>query len=140
VIVADTSGLLAALDGDEIHHDRCRSVVEQAHDPLAVSPFVLCELDYLVQRKMGVAAEVTLLTDVARGAYRLAGFTASDVGTAVELVERYSDLSLGLADASVMVLADRVGSHDLLTLDERHFRAVRALDGRPFRLLPADLD
>jgi predicted nucleic acid-binding protein len=43
-----------------------------------------------------------------------------------------------LTDASVVVLADRYGAKDILTLDERHFRVVRTRDRRPFRLLPAD--
>jgi predicted nucleic acid-binding protein len=47
-------------------------------------------------------------------------------------------LGPGLADASIVVLADRYATLDLLTLDERHFRAVRGLGNRPFRLLPAD--
>lgn len=53
-------------------------------------------------------------------------------------MDRYAALELGLADASVVVLAGRTGCRDLLTLDQRHFRAVVAPDGRPFRLLPAD--
>ncbi|MGL5928062.1 MAG: hypothetical protein ACRCY8_03915, partial [Dermatophilaceae bacterium] len=59
---------------------------------------------------------------------------------AVEVDRRYADLGLGAADASLVVLAAEYADHDLLTLDERHLRAVRPLDGGTFRLLPADLD
>ena len=45
---------------------------------------------------------------------------------------------LGLADASIAVLAERYACSDVLTLDQRHFRVVQGPDGRPFRLLPAD--
>jgi predicted nucleic acid-binding protein len=45
---------------------------------------------------------------------------------------------LGLADASIIVLARRYGCHDILTLDERHFRAITGPGGRPFRILPRD--
>ena len=55
------------------------------------------------------------------------------------IIQQYSDLGLGLADASILVLADRHGATDILTLDQRHFRAVRGRAGRNFRLLPADL-
>ena len=47
-------------------------------------------------------------------------------------------LELGLADASIAVLAARLDADAVLTLDERHFRALRGPGGRPFRLLPAD--
>ena len=79
-----------------------------------------------------------LLAQVAGGAYQLEPFTDADVEVALGVLERYAGLDLGLADASLVVLASRHGSRDILTLDERHFRAVAALDGRPFRLLPAD--
>jgi predicted nucleic acid-binding protein len=53
-------------------------------------------------------------------------------------VARYADLDVGLADASIVVLAARHDTRDVLTLDERHFRAVRTLDRKRFRLWPAD--
>jgi predicted nucleic acid-binding protein len=81
-------------------------------------------------------------SEVVRGAYRLEPFEPTDVPRARELMARYSSLRLGLTDASIVVLADRYGTKDILTLDltldERHFRVVRTSDRRSFRLLPAD--
>jgi predicted nucleic acid-binding protein len=138
MIIADTSGLLAALDPDEVHHDACRRIVETAAEPLMMSPFVLCELDYLVIRKLGTAAELLLLDDVAAGAYRLAPMESGDVASARSVVDRYRDLGIGLTDASVAVLADRHDTADVLSLDRRHFRAMTRANGEPFRLLPED--
>jgi predicted nucleic acid-binding protein len=76
---------------------------------------------------------------VTAGAYQLEPIDTADVAACLDAIERFRDLALGIADASIVVLAARHGTHDLLTLDERHFRAVAALDGRPFRILPADL-
>ena len=70
--------------------------------------------------------------------YRLEPFTQADVATARDVITRYADLEIGLADASIVVLAGRYDVRDVLTLDERHFRALRTLDRRRFRLLPAD--
>jgi predicted nucleic acid-binding protein len=70
--------------------------------------------------------------------YELAGFGVNDVATAVDVVQRYHDLEIGLTDASIVVLAARYGTDRVFTLDERHFRPLRTLAGRPFRLLPAD--
>lgn len=50
--------------------------------------------------------------------------------------QRYADLNLGLVDASLVVLAERYQTVDLLTLDNRHFHAVQPLQGGAFRLLP----
>jgi predicted nucleic acid-binding protein len=51
---------------------------------------------------------------------------------------KYKTLGIGVADASIVVLAERHGTRDVLTLDQRHFRALRTTKGKPFRILPAD--
>ncbi len=138
MIVLDTSGLLAAIDASQRHHDAARRALESAAPPWCLSPFVLAELDYLLATRVSQDAERAFLSEVGRGVYRLEAFDAEDIGSAERLIGRYRDLEIGLADASLVVLAHRYGVRDLLTLNERHFRALRAAGGRPFRLLPAD--
>ena len=48
------------------------------------------------------------------------------------------NLNLGLADASIAVLAERYRCRSVLTLDQRHFRVILGPGGQPFRLLPFD--
>ena len=87
---------------------------------------------------MGQHAQVAFLAEVEREAYRLESFDAADVAEARLLVEKYRDLSIGLADASIAVIASRYGVRDVLTLDERHFRVIVGPGAKAFRLLPAD--
>jgi len=87
---------------------------------------------------VGALAQHALLEEVARGAYRLEPFLANDVAEAARIVARYPALHIGVADASIVVLAGRHGVRDVLTLDRRHFRVLRRPNGRPFRLLPED--
>lgn len=134
----DTSGLLAAIDGSHRHHAAAVAALREADAPLLLSPFVLAELDYLLATKVSQEAAVALLDQVATGAYRLEPMAADDVARASEVITKYRDLQIGLADASMVVLAERHGTLDLLTLDERHFRAMSGPGGKPFRLLPAD--
>lgn len=138
MIVVDASALFAALDQAEPKHEQVVTVLASTHQALVLSPFVLAELDYFLLRHLGVATELGFLAEVARGTYELAGFDAEDVARAHDVIDRYGDLRIGVTDASIVVLADRYGTDRVLTLDERHFRAVRTLDGRPFTLLPAD--
>lgn len=138
MILLDTSGLLSAIDGSQRHHAAARRALEAAPPPWLLSPFVLAELDDLLATRVGVPAERALLAEVGRGVYRLEAFDADDVAAAERLIRRYVALEIGLADASLVVLAARYGVRDLLTLDERHFRALRGPGGRPFRILPAD--
>ncbi len=138
MIVLDTGGLYAALDANETLHGRAVAALAAARPPRLLSPFVLAELDYLIGSRVGHAAQLALLDEITRGAYRLDEFTTEDVGDARRVMERYADLRIGLADASVVVLASRHRTLDLLCTDERHFRALRGAGGKPFRLLPFD--
>jgi predicted nucleic acid-binding protein len=138
VILLDTSGLLAALDESQRHHRECAAALSVAPPPLLLSPFVLAELDYLLMRHIGRAAQRALLDEVARGAYRLEPFSADDVARAGEIVEQYADLEIGLADASIVILGRRYAVADVLTLDQRHFRSMRIEGRRRFRILPFD--
>lgn len=138
MIILDTSGLLAAIDGSQRHHRSALAALQDAPPPWLLSPFVLAELDYLLATRIGVDAERAMLAEVGRGVYRLESFNADEVAAAERIVGRHAKFEIGLADASLVVLATRYGVRDLLTLDERHFRAIRGPNGKPFRLLPAD--
>ena len=138
MILLDTSGLLAALAGNQRMHQAAKEALEQARPPFVLSPFVLAELDYLFAREAGIDAELVLLSEVATGAYDLVPFLHEDLAEAVEVIVRYRDLGIGLADASLVVLAGRFQTDRVLTLDERHFRALRTPLGKPFIILPAD--
>ena len=101
-------------------------------------PFVLAELDYLLAKRVSASVARNLVDDVAAGAYQLEPFNIDDLAAAIEIMDRLPGVNLGLADASIVVLAKRHRVHDVLTLDERHFRLLRGPGGRPFRILPAD--
>jgi uncharacterized protein len=137
VILLDTSGLWAALDKSQRHHEAAAEILREATAPLVLSPFVLAELDYLLATRIGPHAALALLEDVSRGAYALAPFDSSDVNAARDVVARFGE-DIGLADASIVVLAQRHKTNAVLTLDERHFRTLRGSGDKPFRLLPLD--
>ncbi len=138
MIVVDTSGLLAALFPDQRHHAECARILTEREGPFLLSPFVLAELDYLVAKLAHVENELRLLREVISGAYTLTPFSGDDVQEASQVIEQYADFQIGLADASIVVLARRHRTREVLTLDERHFRALTGPEGQPFRILPVD--
>lgn len=138
MIICDTSGLIAAYSATDPQHRRVTQILRGDRGPLVLSPFVLAELDYLTAARAGVTAELKVLDDVAAGVYMLADFTAADISHSAAIVARYRSLRIGLADASLVVLAGRYRTTRLLTFDERHFRAIRPEYGQAFALLPAD--
>ena len=138
MILLDTSGLLVARDASQRHHRECAATLGAASPPLLLSPFVVAELDYLLMRHVGRHAQAALLDEVAIGAYQLEQFNAADIARAKEVMVQYADLEIGLADASIVVLARRHAIAEVLTLDERHFRAMRVEGRKRFRVLPFD--
>ena len=138
MIVLDTSGLFAYLNEPTPDRERIRRALEEDTGPLILSSYVLAELDHLVATGVGVTQELMLLHDVAAGAYELTHLDASELDAAIAVIERYREHNIGLADASIVVLAGRYGTDRVLTLDERHFRTLRTPAGKPFTILPTD--
>lgn len=136
-IVADSGALYALYDADDAHHEAVTRVLQQRRGPLVVPSVILAEVDYLLREFLGVDAELAFLKGIAQGAYRLEPFTGADLERCLELIEMHRAMDIGLADASVAALAERLGIRTLLTVDERDFRAIRPKSGF-FTLLPAD--
>lgn len=118
-------------------HAAVLATMEQWPGELVVSAFTAAEADHLVLSRLGVDAELALIEDLAV-TYTVQSLDPRGLETARKLCAQYRDIELGLADASMVVLADRWSTHTLATFDQRHFRVVCALDGKPFTLLPAD--
>ena len=124
-LICDTGPLLAALDAADPDHERCARLLIDADEDLVVPVLVLAELDHWCARRLAPEAWLVFLDDLLAGVYRVEPPTVSDLARCRELQDRYADLALGIVDASVVALAERLGEPKVATLDQRHFRAVR---------------
>lgn len=136
VLVCDTSGLIAYFDASDAHHGAVTTAIEADPGPFIVSPYVLAELDYLLATRRGVNAQLAVLRELTGGAWTLPCCEVDEVRAAGDFVERYRDQDIGIADASIVVLAGRFKTDRILTLDHRHFRVLRTVSGNSFALLP----
>jgi predicted nucleic acid-binding protein len=137
-LIADSGALYALYDADDQHHLRVRSALEAYRGPIVVPTAILAELDYLLREFLDIEAELDFLESLQNGAFLLEPFTSSDLERCRELLAKYRDLDLGLADTAVIATAERLETDQILTVDERHFRAIVSKKGRPFTLFPAD--
>jgi len=137
-LIVDAGALYAQADADEPAHEAVCEVLRAERGELVTSQFVVAEADYLILRRLGVDAELRFLEDLAEGTYLADTLAPADLAIARDIAARYRDLELGLADASLVVLANRWGTRRILTLDERAFRTVKPLQGDSFTVLPAD--
>jgi predicted nucleic acid-binding protein len=137
VIVADTGAVIALIDAADQHHQTLRRVFEAEPDLWVLPWAILPEVDYIVSSRLGAPAAVAFRADLADGLFTVEWNEGSDLQRAVELDERYADLALGLVDAVVMAIAERLEAQAIATLDLRDFASVE-LAGRP-ALWPRDL-
>jgi predicted nucleic acid-binding protein len=132
--VVDAGPLYATADADDDDHERCRAVLSRAELRLVIPALVVAEATYFVGRRLGAAAEAAFLRGL-RG-FDVEGPAGDDFERIAELVETYADFPLGGTDASVIALAERIDAEVVITLDRRHFAAVRPRHREAFQLLP----
>jgi predicted nucleic acid-binding protein len=142
VVVADTSGLLAALDDSHPQRAAAKAALDEA-GALIVSPLLLAELDHVGARVLGTAATWDAIDDLARwakaGRVLFPEITPAVLDAAQSLRRRYSGLRLDLADAVNVVVAAQFRTNAVLTLDFRDYRAITPLSAHEaFVILPVD--
>ena len=135
-LILDTGPLLAALDAADREHEACAALVVSAREDLIIPALVLAELDYWCSRRLGADAWLVFLDDVLAGAYRVEPPIVADLTRCRELQTQYRSLGLGIVDASVLALAERLAERKVATLDQRHFRAIRPAHVDALQLLP----
>jgi hypothetical protein len=128
--------LLAALDAADPDHGPCAKLIAEAHADLIVPTLVLAELDYWCHERLTPDVWLGFLEDVLAGAYRVENPTHGDLVRSRELQDTYADLKVGVVDASVLALAERLGESKLATLDHRHFGTMRPRHVEALDLLP----
>lgn len=143
IVVADTSGLLAALDSAHPEHQGATEAL-MAAGLLVMSPLLLAEIDHVATRELGREAAASAVDDIRRwmrvSRIIVPEVTETHLATAQAVRARYRGLDLDLADAVNVALAADYDTDAVLTLDRRDFRAVRPLGRhKSFRLLPDDL-
>ena len=136
-LILDTGPLLAALDANDPDHPSCASLIVDAREDLIVPGLVLAELDYWCHERLDASAWLVFLEDLLEGAYRLEQPGLGDLRRCGELQAQYEDLELGVVDASIVALAERLREERIATLDRRHFSVVRPEHVEALTLLPA---
>lgn len=134
VVLVDTGPLVALFDPSDHARESCRealSALDRAD--LVTSEAVITEAMYLLA--FSTRAQVALLTFLAAGKPRVESLTTADLQRAAELVEKYSSLPMDYADATLVVLAERLRTSRVFTLDRRDFSVYRVRRGK-FRVIP----
>ena len=137
MIVADTGAVIALIDADDRHHAPLRALFESDPDAWVLPWAILPEVDYLLSAHVGARAQEAFFTDLAGGTFSVEWGDEVDLANAHRICLRHKGLRMGLVDAVVIAIAERLRPEAIATLDLRHLGAV-PIRGNP-RLVPRDL-
>jgi predicted nucleic acid-binding protein len=136
VIVVDTGVLLAAVSSRDRHHRESAEVLAAHAGELVTPALVIAETSWMIESVMGPQAESAFVTSVANGELGVEDLGTDDYRRCAELIAQYADLGLGLVDASVVAVAERLGLATVATLNRRDFLVVRPNHCEALELLP----
>jgi predicted nucleic acid-binding protein len=131
MILADTGFWIALANRRDRHHKVAKSRAASIRDRLVTTWPVLTETCHLLMR-LGVDAELRFVRAVERGAVDVFALDDSHLPRIATLLEKYRDLPMDLADASLVIAAEVLGSGRILSTDERDFRTYRWKNTKPF--------
>lgn len=136
MIVCDSGPLLAVIDRKDRHHETVTAFFDALQGEVVVPSPIVAEVRYLIAKKLGPEAEVRFLDGILNGELTVAEPTDVDWARMSHLMRQYADFAFGVAHASVVAIAERFGVGQIVTIDRRHFRAVRPEHRAAFELVP----
>ncbi len=136
--VVDSGPLYAAVDTDDQDHERCLTVLRRPELRLVIPALALAEATYLVGSRLGPKIEAQFLAGLDE--LDVQAPTTEDWRRMSALVQRYTNLSLGGVDASVIAMAERLRTDLVITLDQQRFAAIQPRHCRALRLLPEGVE
>ncbi len=132
--IVDAGPLYAAADADDRDHAASVATLSRPDLSLVLAALVVAEATYFIGGRLGPGAERAFLDGLA--GFDVEGPNSDDFTRMAELVNQYKDFPLGGTDASVVALAERLDAKVIVTLDRRHFSAVKPRHCKAFELLP----
>jgi hypothetical protein len=136
-LVVDTGPVVAFMDRRDPRHDEAFELITGTREDIVIPAPNLVEIDYWLRKRTSAQHWRALIDDIAEGSFHVRDLELADLRRAVELEAQYDDLPLGIVDASVIAICERLGETKLATFDRRHFSVVRPRHCDAFTLLPA---
>ena len=134
IAIVDSGPLLASANVADPRHGSCLEALQSPTYQLVIPALCIAEVTYLLGRRKGPSAESAFLRGLEQ--FDVQAPLPGEWSRVAHLVEQYEGMGLGGTDASVVSLAERFKTDIILTLDHRHFRAIRPTHCDAFRLLP----
>jgi predicted nucleic acid-binding protein len=135
VIIADTGFWLALANSRDRFHTAAVRALDRLREPLVCTWPVMTETCHVLASRLGIDAELAFVRSANDGAFSIFALEPHHLPRLHALIEKYRDLRMDLADASLVLLAEELGTGRILSTDQRDFGAYRWKSRKPFRNL-----
>ena len=115
MLIVDTGPLVDYLNSNDPDHTRCAALLESRTDDLLVTPYVVTEACYLVGKYVGAEAEINIVEALAAGDLNQIETAPGDLTRMAELMRQYVGFPLGVTDASVIAVSERLKASEVAT-------------------------
>jgi predicted nucleic acid-binding protein len=117
-------------------HDRCARLLDDAYERRVIPSPVLVELEFWCAKSLPPGAFCGVLEEIDENRLYVADLLPEDYRRVKKLLETYADLRVGLVDAAILAIVERLREPKLATLDHRHFTVMRPRHVEALELLP----
>lgn len=133
MIAVDTGPIVALFDKNDNYHSVCHNIIRTLKMPLATTVPVLTEAFYLLSFSWQLQDD--LWEFIVEGNLQIYNLGRDLLKTCRELMRKYHDLPMDLADASLVAMADAENIRTIFTLD-KDFKVYKTKQNKHFKLLP----
>lgn len=138
MIIADTGLWIALAHSQDQYHGlarKCLAELSTRNERLITTCAVMTETCHLLLARAGSDAQLSFIEKYRRRLFDVFELQAGHAAEIARLMEKYADLPMDLADASLVILAEHLGHGRILSTDERDFRTYRWKNRKPFENL-----
>ncbi|AFZ11462.1 MAG: PIN domain-containing protein [Crinalium sp.] len=135
MIIVDTGFWLALVDQKDTYHEAAKKALKQYNEPLITTWCVITETCYLLLTRKGVKAQIAFINSLNQGLFTVFNLEPEHGVKIAQLMEKYADLPMDLADASLVILAEHLGHGRIFSVDQRDFNTYRWKQTYPFENL-----
>ena len=135
MIIVDTGFWLALIDQKDTYHETAKQALKKYNEPLITTWCVVTETCYLLLTRKGVQTQVTFLNSLEQELFTVFNLESHHTPRIIQLMEKYANLPMDLADASLVILAEHLGHGRIFSVDQRDFNTYRWKQNYPFENL-----
>ena len=132
MIIADTGFWIALADKKDKHRHQANSFVKTTDERMITTYPVITEVCHISLQRQGIKAQLNFVKMYQLGAFDVYEIPKTDKDRLLLLIQQYADLPMDFADASLVLLAEKLGHGRILSTDKRDFHTYRWKNTQPF--------